>query len=90
MSVDFLWEEYAKGKQTYAQLSHKYGCPKRTIQRKLDIYPVKQVDVLPKKLLFYWTLVIWVKILDSYYLKMLTPKKTYFGITLSQKPMHFI
>ena len=31
-----IWEEYTKGKQTYAQLSVKYGCSIKTIQRKID------------------------------------------------------
>jgi len=36
-----LWSEYEKGKQTYSQLAQKYGCSKRTIQRKLDQYSIK-------------------------------------------------
>ena len=39
---DLLWEEYVKGKQTYAQLAEKYRCSIRTIQRKLDNYSVKK------------------------------------------------
>ena len=31
-----VWEEYLRGKQTYLQLSKKYNCSKRTIQRKID------------------------------------------------------
>lgn len=31
-----LWQAYQEGKQTYAQLAAKYGCSKRTIQRRLD------------------------------------------------------
>ena len=31
-----IWEEYTKGKQSYAQLALKYGCSIRTIQRKID------------------------------------------------------
>ncbi len=30
-----LWKKYTKGKQTYLQLSQKYGCSVKTIQRKL-------------------------------------------------------
>jgi len=33
-----LWEEYLRGKQTYLQLSKKYNCSKRTIQRKIDLH----------------------------------------------------
>ncbi len=32
-----LWTEYTKGKQTYAQLSKKYCCSIKTIQRQLDL-----------------------------------------------------
>ncbi|MBL4888325.1 MAG: hypothetical protein JKZ03_07790 [Flavobacteriaceae bacterium] len=35
-----LWEEYLRGKQTYLQLSKKYKCSKRTIQRKIDLHPL--------------------------------------------------
>jgi Mor family transcriptional regulator len=35
-----IWIEYTKGKQTYEQLSKKYKCSKRTIQRKLDLHDV--------------------------------------------------
>ena len=43
ISVNFLWDEYTRGKQTYIQLANKYGCSKRTIQRKLDLYQEKKV-----------------------------------------------
>jgi hypothetical protein len=32
-----LWIEYTKGKQTYAQLSNKYFCSIKNIQRRLDL-----------------------------------------------------
>jgi hypothetical protein len=35
-----LWKEYQEGKQTYLQLSLKYKCSKRTIQRKLDLHQI--------------------------------------------------
>ena len=35
-----MWDEYQKGKQTYSQLANKYGCSKRTIQRKLDQHKI--------------------------------------------------
>ena len=38
-----MWLEYTEGKQTYSQLSLKYGCSKKTIQRKLD-------TIIPQKL----------------------------------------
>jgi hypothetical protein len=45
IEIDRLWVEYCEGKQTYGQLSEKYNCSKRTIQRKLDKYKVS----IPKK-----------------------------------------
>lgn len=38
MNPETIWEEYTKGKQTYQQLADKYGCSKRTIQRKIDLH----------------------------------------------------
>lgn len=35
-----LWNEYSKGKQTYSQLSKKYNCSTKTIQRKLDQFNI--------------------------------------------------
>jgi hypothetical protein len=31
-----LWQEFHQGKQTYSELSAKYGCSIKTIQRRLD------------------------------------------------------
>ena len=36
LDKDFIWQEYTKGKQTYAQLAAKYCCSIKTIQRKID------------------------------------------------------
>ena len=36
LNFDNIWEEYNKGKQTYLQLSAKYACSIKTIQRKMD------------------------------------------------------
>ena len=33
---NILWKEYVQGKQTYFQLSQKYSCTIKTIQRRLD------------------------------------------------------
>ena len=44
---DLIWEEYTKGKQTYQQLATKYGCSKRTIQRRLDSVIVEQKTTFP-------------------------------------------
>jgi len=40
-----LWQEYTHGKQTYAQLSLKYSCSQRTIQRKLDTVKTEQSTI---------------------------------------------
>lgn len=59
VSVEFLWDEYTKGKQTYIQLANKYGCSKRTIQRKLDLYQVKKTEVVPKKVIVLMDTTYW-------------------------------
>lgn len=43
-----LWTEYVSGKQTYGQLSLKYGCSIRTIQRKIDSYEVIKTSQPPR------------------------------------------
>jgi hypothetical protein len=35
-----LWQEYHSGKQTYQQLADRYGCSRKTIQRKIDAISV--------------------------------------------------
>jgi hypothetical protein len=47
LSSGQLWEEYTQGKQTYAQLSEKYGCSPRTIQRKIDKALVSKITDFP-------------------------------------------
>jgi hypothetical protein len=37
-----IWQEYLQGKQTYLQLSLKYNCSIKTIQRKLDQVQVRK------------------------------------------------
>ncbi len=44
LTIKNLWEEYASGKQTYAQLSNKYQCSTRTIQRHLDKIQVSKSE----------------------------------------------
>ncbi len=36
LNSELIWQEYTQGKQTYGQLSVKYGCCIKTIQRKID------------------------------------------------------
>jgi len=59
ISVNFLWVEYTRGKQTYIQLANKYGCSKRTIQRKLDLYQEKKAEVLPRKVIVLMDTTYW-------------------------------
>lgn len=40
IDISKLWEEYVSGKQTYKQLSEKYSCSQKTIQRKLDEHKI--------------------------------------------------
>ena len=42
-----IWEEYTSGKQTYFQLSQKYNCSIKTIQRKIDKATVEQKTIFP-------------------------------------------
>ena len=47
------------GKQTYIQLSEKYKCCQRTIQRKIDLYEIKQPQKTPRQVVVlmdtsYW------------------------------------
>jgi hypothetical protein len=44
-----LWQEYTEGKQTYNQLSKRYGVSVRTIQRRLDKVNVSQVFQKPRE-----------------------------------------
>ncbi len=43
-----LWDEYTKGKQTYAELANKYGCSIKTIQRKIDSVKVGSTNIFPR------------------------------------------
>jgi hypothetical protein len=42
-----LWREYTDGKQTYVQLSDKYDCSVKTIQRKIDSVKVQRKTTFP-------------------------------------------
>lgn len=42
-----LWHEYTKGKQIYIQLSTKYGCSIKTIQRRLDLVKITYKKSFP-------------------------------------------
>ena len=47
IDAQILWQEYTDGKQTYAQLSVKYGCSVKTIQRKIDSVKVQRTTTFP-------------------------------------------
>ena len=61
MTIDevLLWEEYVKGKQTYAQLAERYGCSIKTIQRKLDNYSVKKQLKIARKVIVLMDTTYW-------------------------------
>ncbi len=42
---EVLWQEYVVDKQTYNQLSDKYGCSIKTIQRRLDKVKVQKTEI---------------------------------------------
>ena len=46
-----IWEDYVKGKQTYEQLSRKYNCSKRTIQRRIDTFKVEEIAKEPRPII---------------------------------------
>jgi len=54
-----LWNEYQKGKQTYNQLSKKYGYSIRTIQRKLDLHKIQNPPVTGKKVVVLMDTIYW-------------------------------
>lgn len=51
LSLDskILWQEYTTGKQTYAQLSVKYNCSIRTIQRRIEAAETTSVTNYPAR-----------------------------------------
>ena len=42
-----IWEDYFGGKQTYEQLAQKYGCSKKTIQRRIDTVKSERKTTFP-------------------------------------------
>lgn len=54
-----VWDEYTKGKQTYFQLAQKYGCSKRTIQRKIDLHTVSIPEKIPKRIIVLMDTTYW-------------------------------
>jgi hypothetical protein len=56
---DELWREYVEGKQTYLQLSLKYGCSIKTIQRRLDKSKVNVSSSSPKEVVVLMDTTYW-------------------------------
>jgi len=54
-----IWEEYTLGKQTYAQLSKKYGCSIKTIQRRLDTYFINNTQPKARKVIVLMDTTYW-------------------------------
>jgi hypothetical protein len=47
LNPEIIWKEYTNGKQTYNQLSIKYNCSTKTIQRKIDLAKCEHQSVFP-------------------------------------------
>lgn len=54
-----IWEEYTTGKQTYKQLSVKYKCSPKTIQRRIDSYSIKNVVKDPREVIVLMDTTYW-------------------------------
>ena len=54
-----LWEEYVKGKQTYLQLSIKYNCSIKTIQRRIDSHIVAFEQQNPREVIVLMDTTYW-------------------------------
>jgi hypothetical protein len=47
LHIDLIWQEYTQGKQTYSQIASKYGCSKKTIQRRIDAVQIQSQTTFP-------------------------------------------
>ncbi len=54
-----IWKEYQEGKQTHLQLSIKYKCSKRTIQRKLDLHTITTPNKLARPVIILMDTTYW-------------------------------
>ena len=59
LNFSTIWEDYTKGKQTYKQLSKKYNCSKKTIQRKIDLHTVIIPQKNPRKVVVLMDTTYW-------------------------------
>ena len=54
-----IWNDYVKGKQTYAQLSKKYNCSIRIIQRRLDSVKINNNTKQPRQIIVLMDTTYW-------------------------------
>jgi hypothetical protein len=54
-----IWEEYTTGKQTYKQLSEKYKCSTKTIQRRIDSHRLQKTTKIPREVIVLMDTTYW-------------------------------
>jgi len=54
-----LWKDYVEGKQSYLQLSQKYNCSVRTIQRRIDKVEISKRIKKPRKVIILMDTTYW-------------------------------
>jgi hypothetical protein len=59
VNYEELWNEYVEGKQTYLQLSQKYGCSVKTIQRRIDKVKVENESKVPREIVLLLDTTYW-------------------------------
>ncbi len=59
LSSEQVWQDYIIGKQTYSQLSERYKCTVRTIQRKIDCYVPKKRIKTPRNVVVLMDTTYW-------------------------------
>lgn len=59
LNSEKIWKEYQEGKQTYKQLSEKYNCSKKTIQRYIDKYEPTLNKSEPRKIIVLMDTTYW-------------------------------
>lgn len=59
IEAEQIWNEFQKGKQTLLQLSFKYQCSKRTIQRKLDSHRISNPVKSPRNVIVLMDTTYW-------------------------------
>ena len=59
LNPEKIWKEYQEGKQTYEQLSEKYNCSKKTIQRYIDRYKPLLIIQEPREIIVLMDTTYW-------------------------------